>query len=77
VSECPSDEQVRAEAAAVEAGARLLYTAYRSHRNFVEGDRLPDWEHLCERKRDRFRSVARAARTFLKLPVGDPSAVIA
>jgi hypothetical protein len=44
--------------------ARFFYTLYRTHRNMVEGAKLPEWEHLCEAKRDRFRAIAAGAKQF-------------
>lgn len=68
----PDGDLVRAlRVEAVELGARMLYAAYMTHRNLVEGDNLQDWAHLCERKRERFRAQARAIRTFLGLTIGD------
>lgn len=61
----PADEAaVDAMVELVEAGARMAYAAYRNHRNYVEGDHLPEWEGLCQRKRERFLAIARANITF-------------
>lgn len=60
----PDEAAVAAMELLVLANARMAYAAYRNHRVFVEGGDLPDWDHLCERKRERFLAVARANMTF-------------
>jgi hypothetical protein len=41
--------------------AMQLYEAYRAHREEHEGDNLPPWFVLSDRKKERFVAVAKAA----------------